>query len=89
MPAVDQSFLLRYVRRRPKAHAAIFLAVLSAVGCSVSARPSEVVEFDALGGGPAHTGIWLAFRLFLVTLVVADNLLWRLAGWIRAMPSSA
>ena len=76
-------FLLRYVRRRPKAHAAIFLAVLSAVGCSVSTQYAVKSLVDALGEGPAHTGIWLAFT-FLVTLVVADNLLWRLAGWISS-----
>jgi ATP-binding cassette subfamily B protein len=76
-------FLLRYVRRRPTAHAAIFLAVLSAVGCSVSTQYAVKSLVDALGEGPAHTGIWLAFT-FLVTLVVADNLLWRLAGWISS-----
>ena len=38
---------------------------------------------DALGKVRRSTGIWLAFT-FLVTLVVADNLLWRLAGWISS-----
>jgi ATP-binding cassette subfamily B protein len=76
-------FLLRYVRRRPKAHAAIFLAVLCAVGCSVSTQYAVKSLVDALGEGPSHPGIWLAFA-FLVTLVVADNLLWRLAGWISS-----
>ena len=76
-------FLFRYVRRRPEAHAAIFLAVLSAVGCSVSTQYAVKALVDALGEGPAHAGIWLAF-IFLVTLVVADNLLWRLAGWISS-----
>lgn len=76
-------FLFRYVRRRPKAHAAIFLAVLAAVGCSVSTQYAVKSLVDALGRGPAHAGIWLAFA-FLVTLVAADNLLWRLAGWISS-----
>jgi ATP-binding cassette subfamily B protein len=76
-------FLLRYVRRRPKAHAAIFLAVLAAVGCSVSTQYAVKSLVDVLGGGPAQAGIWLAFA-FLVTLVAADNLLWRLAGWISS-----
>ena len=76
-------FLFRYVRRRPKAHAAIFLAVLFAVGCSVSTQYAVKSLVDALGRGPAHAGIWLAFA-FLVALVVGDNLLWRLAGWISS-----
>jgi len=76
-------FLFRYVRRRPWAHAAIFLAVLCAVGCSVSTQYAVKSLVDALGEGPAHTGIWLAFG-FLVALVVGDNLLWRLAGWISS-----
>ena len=76
-------FLLRYVRRRPKSHAAIFLAVLGAVACSVSTQYAVKSLVDALGEGPARAGIWLAFG-FLVTLVAADNLLWRLAGWISS-----
>jgi ATP-binding cassette, subfamily B, bacterial len=76
-------FLLRYVCRRPKSHVAIFLAVLGAVGCSVSTQYAVKSLVDALGEGPAHTGIWFAFA-FLVTLVAADNLLWRLAGWISS-----
>src|SRR5882724_8916448 len=47
-------FLFRYVRRRPKAHAAIFLAVLAAVGCSVSTQYAVKSLVDALGRGPAH-----------------------------------
>jgi ATP-binding cassette subfamily B protein len=76
-------FLLRYVCRRPKSHVAIFLAMLGAVGCSVSTQYAVKSLVDALGKGPAHTGIWFAFA-FLVTLVAADNLLWRLAGWISS-----
>ena len=37
-----------------------------------------------LAGGPsAAHGIWLAFA-FLVFLIAADNLLWRMAGWVAS-----
>ena len=71
-------FLLRYVRRRALAHAAILAAVVGAVGCSVSSQYAVKFLVDVLSGG-ASAAIWLAFA-FLVCLVAGDNLLWRLAG---------
>ena len=39
---------------------------------------------DQLAVGPAAShGIWFAFAL-LVGLIAADNLLWRVAGWIAS-----
>ena len=77
------AFLLRYVRRRPIAHAAILTAVLGAVGCSVSSQYGVKFLVDALAAGPGNSQLWWAFA-FLVSLVAADNLLWRLAGWIAS-----
>ena len=77
------AFLLRYIRRRLFAHAAILTAVLGAVGCSVSTQYAVKFLVDTLAAGRAHPGIWLAFAV-LVSLVAADNLLWRLAGWISS-----
>src|SRR5947209_6642071 len=78
------AFILRYVRRRPISHAVILAAVLAAVGCSVTTQYGVKYLVDALsaGSGAAH-GIWLAFFV-LVCLIAADNLLWRLAGWIAS-----
>src|SRR5579862_24138 len=76
------AFLWRYVRRRPLAHAAIFTAVLGAVGCSVSTQYGLKFLVDSLSGsasgGPSP---WRAFAL-LVALIAVDNLLWRVAGWL-------
>jgi ATP-binding cassette subfamily B protein len=37
---------------------------------------------DSLGAGPTHAGgVWLAF-IFLMSLIAADNFLWRVASWI-------
>ena len=77
------AFLLRYVQRRPLAHTAILLAVLGAVGCSVSTQYAVKFLVDTLDKGRTHPGIWTAFTV-LVCLVAADNLLWRLGGWISS-----
>src|SRR6266702_4506245 len=77
------SFLLRYVRQRKLAHGAILLAVVSAVGCSVSTQYGVKFLVDTLSAGPDGDSVWIAFGL-LVSLIAADNLLWRLAGWIAS-----
>src|SRR5258708_366962 len=77
------SFLLRYVRQRKLAHGAILFAVVSAVGCSVSSQYGVKFLVDTLAAGPHGDAVWLAFAL-LVSLIAADNLLWRLAGWIAS-----
>ena len=78
------AFILRYVRLRPISHAVILTAVLAAVGCSVTTQYGVKYLVDALAGGSAAAqAIWLAF-LFLVCLIAADNLLWRLAGWVAS-----
>ena len=81
------AFLARYVMVRPVAHGVIIAAVLAAVGCSVGAQYGIKVLVDVLAGGLSGggdaTNAWLGF-LFLTALIAADNLLWRLAGWIAS-----
>jgi ATP-binding cassette subfamily B protein len=77
------AFLLRYVRRRALSHAAILTAVIGAVACSVSSQYGVKFLVDVLSGSAADSAIWLAFAL-LVSLIAADNLLWRVAGWIAS-----
>jgi ATP-binding cassette subfamily B protein len=78
------AFIFRYVRRRARSHAVILAAVLAAVGCSVTTQYGVKHLVDTLAAGPtAAHGVWLAF-LLLVCLIAADNLLWRLAGWIAS-----
>ena len=76
------AFIARYLRRRLVAHAVIVAAVLAAVGCSVTTQYGVKTLVDALAS-PAHGGnvVWFAFIL-LVSLIAADNLLWRVASWI-------
>ncbi|HVA35945.1 MAG TPA: ABC transporter ATP-binding protein [Stellaceae bacterium] len=76
------AFFWRYIVKRPIAHAAILLAVLCAVGCSVSQQYGIKFLVDTLAAGPrAH--VWQAFAL-LVALIAADNLLWRVGGFIAS-----
>ena len=57
------AFLLRYVRRRTLAHAAILAAVLGAVGCSVSTQYGVKLLVDTLAAGPNGNQIWIAFAV--------------------------
>jgi len=77
-------FVLRYLRQRPAAHAAILAAVIGAVACSVGTQYGVKSLVDSLSAGPSHGGdVWLAF-VFLMSLIAADNFSWRIASWIAS-----
>jgi ATP-binding cassette, subfamily B, bacterial len=74
-------FVLRYLRQRLAAHVVILSAVGAAVACSVGTQYGVKNLVDSLSGGPSHGGgVWLAF-VFLISLIAADNFLWRIASW--------
>jgi ATP-binding cassette, subfamily B, bacterial len=75
-------FLARYVGLHPSGHTIILVAVLAAVGCSVSTQYAmkHVIDVVAMGPQMGATLVWGAFGL-LCALVAADNLLWRIAGY--------
>ena len=75
------SFVLRYLRQRLAAHIVILSAVVAAVACSVGTQYGVKYLVDGLSAGAAHAGgVWLAF-VFLMSLITADNFLWRVASW--------
>jgi ATP-binding cassette subfamily B protein len=74
------AFLFRYIRMRPGSHALILTAVLAAVSCSVCTQYGVKFLVDTLSGS-SFSGVWTAFIL-LVSLITADNLLWRVASWV-------
>ncbi len=83
------AFLGRYIRSRPLRHGAILVSVLGAVSCSVGTQYGVKLLVDALSRGVAAAdGVWLAFGL-LVSLIAADNLLWRVAGWVASSAFAA
>jgi ATP-binding cassette subfamily B protein len=74
-------FVLRYLRRRFASHLVIVISVVAAVACSVGTQYGVKYLVDGLSAGPAHAGtVWLAF-VFLMSLIAADNFLWRIASW--------
>ncbi len=78
------AFFARYMRGRPWSHAVILVAVLAAVACSVAAQYGVKFLVDTLSqsafGGSA---VWFAFAL-LISLIAADNLLWRVASFVAS-----
>jgi ATP-binding cassette subfamily B protein len=74
-------FVLRYLRQRLAAHVVILSTVVAAVVCSVGTQYGVKDLVDSLSAGRSHAGgVWLAF-VFLMTLIAADNFLWRIASW--------
>jgi ATP-binding cassette subfamily B protein len=74
-------FVLRYLRQRLASHVIILSAVVAAVACSVGTQYGVKGMVDSLSAGPSHSGgVWLAF-IFLMSLIAADNFLWRIASW--------
>jgi ATP-binding cassette, subfamily B, bacterial len=74
-------FVLRYLRQRLASHVVILSAVVAAAACSVGTQYGVKGMVDSLSAGPAHSGgVWLAF-IFLMSLIAADNFLWRIASW--------
>src|SRR5215470_5912269 len=74
-------FVLRYLRRRPLSHLLILVTVVAAVACSVGTQYGVKYLVDCLSAGRDHAAqVWLAFA-FLMSLIIADNFLWRIASW--------
>jgi ATP-binding cassette subfamily B protein len=74
-------FVLRYIRRRLVSHVLIFSSVIAAVVCSVGTQYGVKYLVDGLAEGSARAGgVWLAFAV-LVSLIAADNFLWRVASF--------
>jgi ATP-binding cassette subfamily B protein len=77
------AFMLRYARHRSFSHVAIVAAVLGAVACSITTQYGVKYLVDALASPDGASKVWFAFAL-LVSLITADSVLWRLAGWIAS-----
>ncbi|MBX9709702.1 MAG: ABC transporter ATP-binding protein/permease [Xanthobacteraceae bacterium] len=78
------AFVLRYLRLRLASHVVILTAVVAAVACSVGTQYGVKHLVDGLAAGPSHDGgVWLAFG-FVISLIAADNFLWRIASWIAS-----
>ena len=76
------AFALRYVRRHALGHAVVLASVVLAVGCSIASQYSVKHLVDTLTAGK-HGPVWTAFAL-LAGLIAADNMLWRVGGWVAS-----
>jgi ATP-binding cassette subfamily B protein len=75
------AFVLRYINQRLASHVVILTCVVAAVACSVGTQYGVKYLVDGLSAGPDRAGsVWLAF-IFLMSLIAADNFLWRIASW--------
>ncbi len=73
-------FMLAYVRRHAVSHLVILLSVLAGTACSVLSQYAVKNLVDILA---AHhvTAVWSAFGM-LGALITADNMSWRVGGWV-------
>ena len=70
---------------RLASHLVILGAVVAAVACSVGTQYGVKFLVDSLSAGNSHGGsVWLAFIL-LMSLIAADNFLWRIAELDRQL----
>jgi len=77
-------FVLRYLRQRPFSHLTILACVVGAVACSVGTQYGVKFLVDCLSAGATHaSNVWLAFAI-LMSLIAADNFLWRIASWVSS-----
>jgi ATP-binding cassette subfamily B protein len=78
------AFVFRFIRRHPIAHLIVLCSVFAAVGCALASQYAIKHLIDVLAAGRHHPGpLWGAFAI-LVGLIAADNLLWRVGGWVAA-----
>jgi ATP-binding cassette subfamily B protein len=78
------AFLFRYIRLHPLAHLVVLGSVLAAVGCALGSQYAIKHLIDVLATGRHHPGPWWSAFALLVGLIAADNLLWRVGGWVAA-----
>jgi ATP-binding cassette subfamily B protein len=78
-------FLLHYVFRHRLGHGVVLASVVAAVFCSVFTQYGLKGLIDVISHGreAGADKIWFAFGV-LTALIVADNFLWRIGGWVAA-----
>jgi ATP-binding cassette subfamily B protein len=77
------SFISHYIRLHPVGHTVVLVAVLIAVTCSVSTQfaMKHLIDVVSMGQQNGASLVWGAFAL-LCALVAADNLTWRVGGYV-------
>ena len=78
-------FLLHYVFRHRLGHSVVLASVVAAVFCSVFTQygMKALIDVISMGREAGASAIWGALTV-VVVLIVADNFLWRIGGWVAA-----
>ncbi|MBK3777922.1 ATP-binding cassette domain-containing protein [Azospirillum brasilense] len=75
-------FLMRYIRRRPWSFGGLFTVIVAAAGCAVAVQYGMKLLIDAMASSDRATAdVWTPLGLFL-GFIAAENVLWRLGGWL-------
>lgn len=77
-PRSPVAFMVGYATRHWVAHTIMLVSVVVAVACSVGSQYAVKNLVDALTN---YGNVWMAFTL-LAGLIAADNLSWRIGGWV-------
>jgi ATP-binding cassette, subfamily B, bacterial len=76
------AFVTHYVRRRASQFAGLLGLVLAAATCATAVQYGMKLLVDAMAlGDRGHRAVWGPLLLF-VGLIAAENVLWRLGGWL-------
>jgi|SRR5690606_1080424 len=81
LPNRTVPFLWHYVTMRPWHFGGLMGLVIGAAGCAVAVQYGMKLLVDAMAGETRQASVWTPLLLFL-GLIVLENILWRLAGWL-------
>ena len=82
LPNTPLAFLWRYVAQRPWHFGGLVLLIVGAASCAVAVQYGMKLLVDAMAEGERGTAaVWFPLTVFL-SLIVTENVLWRLGGWL-------
>src|SRR5690606_25670924 len=81
LPNRTVPFLWHYVTMRPWHFGGLMGLVIGAAGCAVAVQYGMKLLVDAMAENTRQASVWTPLLLFL-GLIVLENILWRLAGWL-------
>ena len=84
LPSRPIHFLWHYVCARPWHFGGLLALIIAAASCAVAVQYGMKLLVDSMAAGRtdrAAAEIWIPLGMFL-TLIVAENIFWRLGGWL-------
>jgi ATP-binding cassette, subfamily B, bacterial len=82
LPSKPLAFLWHYMGIRPWRFAGLMSLIIGGALCAVAVQYGMKLLVDAMAGGDREHGkVWFSLGL-LIGLIVIENILWRLGGWL-------